>query len=99
MDEVFIVDDDRAIRLLVRKWLELEGYRVQEFGDGEELVAAIDTARPVAICLDVMMPKLDGLETLRILRERGNRVPVILLSAKDMVQTAVEAMRLGAYDY
>jgi DNA-binding NtrC family response regulator len=97
--EILIVDDDRAIRTLLRKWLELEGYAVHEFDDGQAMLDTLDTLQPHAICLDIMMPRMDGLETLRRLSEKHSRVPVIILSAKDMVDTAVNAMRLGAFDY
>ncbi len=97
--EVFVVDDDRPIRALVKKWLELEGYTVYDFDDGSGVMDALQHHTPSAICLDVMMPKMDGLETLRLLREAKYQVPVIMLSAKDLVETAVSAMRLGAFDY
>ncbi len=97
--EIFIVDDDRPIRALVKKWLELEGYTVYDFDDGSHVLQALEEHSPSAICLDVMMPNVDGLETLRRLREAKYQIPVIMLSAKDLVETAVSAMRLGAFDY
>ncbi|MCC6806488.1 MAG: sigma-54-dependent Fis family transcriptional regulator [Deltaproteobacteria bacterium] len=96
---VFVVDDDRPIRVLLTKWLELEGYTVMSYEDGSPVLDAIAEHSPSAICLDVMMPHMDGLETLRRMREAKIQIPVIMLSAKDLVETAVNAMRLGAFDY
>ena len=99
LQEVFVVDDDPSIRLLLTAWLESAGYRVRAFEGGRALLRALKTKTPFAICLDVMMPEYDGMETLEAIRKRGLEVPVLVLTARDTVETAVDCMRLGAIDY
>ena len=99
MQEVFVVDDDPSIRLLLTAWLESAGYRVRAFEGGRALLRALKTKTPFTICLDVMMPEFDGIETLEEIRKRGLEVPVLVLTARDTVETAVGCMRLGAIDY
>lgn len=96
---IMIVDDEPNIRLMSRTTLEGDGYEVIEAGDGE---TAVDLSRrsPVdLIFLDIRMPLLDGLETLRHLREIGDDTPVVIVTAYGSVPDAVEAMKLGAIDF
>jgi DNA-binding response OmpR family regulator len=96
---VLLVDDDAAIRRTVGQGLELEGFAVVAASGGKPaLVAAADTA-PAVILLDLAMPDLDGLAVIRALRERGDDVPVCVLSARDEVDDRVEALQAGADDY
>lgn len=96
---VLVVEDDRAVRDSLRRSLEFNGYRVTTAGDGAEALAGISTIAPDAVLMDVMMPRLDGLETTRALRAVGNRVPILLLTARDAVGERVEGLDAGADDY
>jgi DNA-binding NtrC family response regulator len=93
-----IVDDDPVTRRLLSSWLEEEGYKAQSFSDGRECLEALDR-NPGAVCLDIMMEPMDGIEVLREIRRRGSRVPVVMITARDTAEGAVEAMKAGAYDY
>jgi len=95
---VMIVDDDPVTRRLLSSWLEEEGYRALSLADGRDCLEAL-SRQPDVICLDIMMEPVDGLEVLREIRRRGHRVPVIMITAKDTAEGAVEAMKAGAYDY
>ena len=96
---VLVVDDDRAVRESLRRSLAFNGYEVHLAGDGAEALAGIGAIAPDVVVMDVMMPKLDGLETTRALRAAGNDVPVIVLTARDAVGERVEGLDAGADDY
>ncbi len=96
---VLIVDDEASIRESLRMILEFEGYRVEEAGDGLAALRIVRDRPPDAILLDIRMPEMDGLETLRTLRERGYDMPVLVISGHADVPTAVEATRRGAFDF
>jgi two-component system response regulator MprA len=98
---IFVVEDDQAVRDALRRALELEGYRVELAGDGEEALRRLDEreVEPDAIVLDVLMPKVDGLEVCRRLRRSGNRTPVLMLTARDQVADRVAGLDAGADDY
>jgi DNA-binding response OmpR family regulator len=96
---VLLVDDDAAIRRAVGAALELEGFRVVRASGGRAALAAIESVAPALILLDLSMPDLDGLEVLRRLRERGDDVPVCVLSARDDVDDRVRGLQAGADDY
>ncbi|HVS65139.1 MAG TPA: sigma-54 dependent transcriptional regulator [Thermoanaerobaculia bacterium] len=96
---VLIVDDERSIRETLRMILEYERYEVEEAASGHEALAKVSERIPAAALLDVKMPDMDGLEVLRSLRERGVEAPVIVISGHGDVATAVEATRLGAFDF
>jgi two-component system response regulator MprA len=96
---VLVVDDDRAVRESLRRALALEGYEVELAGDGLEALAKAASAAPDAIVLDVLMPELDGLAVCRLLRQRGDRVPVLMLTARDAVGDRVAGLDAGADDY
>lgn len=95
---VFVVDDDISIRRLLGHWLNKEGYGVLDFESGEKCLRMMDKG-PAAICLDIMMPGMDGIEVLKRIKKIDNDVPVIMVTSKDSVDTVVEAIRDGAYDY
>lgn len=97
--KVFVVDDDADTRNLLMAWLQSAGMSSEGFDSGSALLARLDTERPDAVCLDVRMPEMDGIEVLRRLRDRGNRAPVVMLTADEQLETAVECMKLGAFDY
>jgi len=96
---VLVVDDEADIRESLRMILEFEGYRVEEARNGLEVLQKVRERPPDALLLDIRMPEMDGLETLRALRERGYDMPVLVLSGHADVATAVEATRRGAFDF
>lgn len=96
---VLVVDDEEAVREAVARILEDEGYRVITAPSGEAGVEAALSESPDALFLDVWLPGIDGIETLRLLRERGVQAPVIMISGHGTIETAVRATKLGAYDF
>jgi two-component system response regulator MprA len=103
MDEmkILVVDDERAVRESLRRALSLEGYDVELAADGQEALDRLDrhSDEPDAVVLDVLMPRVNGLEVCRRLRATGNRIPVLMLTARDQVEDRVEGLDAGADDY
>ena len=99
LPRVLVVDDDRAVRESLRRSLEFNGYDVHLAGDGAEALAGIGSVAPDVVVMDVMMPRLDGLEATRALRAAGNDVPILVLTARDAVGDRVEGLDAGADDY
>jgi two-component system nitrogen regulation response regulator NtrX len=99
MSNILIIDDEKAIRKTLTEILSYEGYKIEEAGDGEEgLKKFREKSYDVVLC-DIKMPKLDGLEFLDKARETNPDVPVIMISGHGTIETAVEAVKKGAYDY
>ena len=96
---VLVADDDRAVREALERALQLEGFEVELAHDGDSTLAAVEKRTPDAVVLDVMMPGLDGLDVTRRLRRTGNRIPILLLTARDAVGDRVEGLDAGADDY
>ena len=100
---VLVVDDDRAVRESLRRSLEFNGYAVSLASDGAEALAGIASLAngrgPDVVVMDVMMPRLDGIETTKSLRQAGNDVPILVLTARDAVGDRVEGLDAGADDY
>ena len=98
---ILVVDDERAVRESLRRALQLEGYDVDLAADGAEALRrlAIPQHEPDAVVLDVLMPGVDGLEVCRRLRRRGRTVPVLMLTARDEVESRVAGLDAGADDY
>jgi two-component system response regulator MprA len=96
---ILVVDDDRAVREALERALGYEGYDVESAPDGGAALAAIERRAPDVVVLDVMMPGLDGLAVTRRLREKGNRVPILMLTARDGIDERVEGLDMGADDY
>ncbi|MGH3333005.1 MAG: response regulator transcription factor [Nocardioidaceae bacterium] len=96
---ILVVDDDRSVRDSLRRSLEFNGYAVTLAGDGAEALASIGGSAPDALVIDVMMPRLDGIETTRALRSAGNDLPILVLTARDSVGDRVEGLDAGADDY
>ena len=96
---VLVVDDDRSVRESLRRSLEFNGYDVSLAGDGAEALASIAGQAPDALVIDVMMPRLDGIETTRALRTAGNDLPILVLTARDSVGDRVDGLDAGADDY
>ena len=96
---ILVVDDDRAVRDALRRALTLAGYEVQLAEDGEQALELVVQAVPDAVVLDVGMPGIDGLEVCRALRRLGNRVPILMLTARDAVADRIDGLDVGADDY
>lgn len=95
---IWIVDDDPAIRELLSFIVQGAGYEVDAFASGAEVLASSGEA-PDAVLLDLMMPEIDGVEVLKEINRRHPKLPVIMVTADNDVQRAVEVTKLGAYDY
>jgi two-component system response regulator MprA len=97
---ILVVDDDRAVRDSLRRSLAFNGYQVDLATDGQQALDAIANGeRPDALVLDVMMPRLDGLEVCRRLRSAGDDLPVLVLTAREAVSDRVAGLDAGADDY
>ena len=93
------MDDDRAVREALRRALTLAGYEVQLAESGEEALDVIVRAPPDAVVLDIGLPGIDGLEVCRRLRGAGERVAVLMLTARDAVSDRIDGLDVGADDY
>jgi two-component system, OmpR family, response regulator MprA len=96
---ILVVDDDQAVRDSLKRSLEYNGYEVSGAEDGVQALARLAAVRPDAVIMDVMMPRLDGLETTRMLRAAGNDVPILVLTARDAVGDRVDGLDAGGDDY
>ncbi|HEV8087611.1 MAG TPA: response regulator, partial [Actinomycetota bacterium] len=96
---VLVVDDEPAIADLVSTTLRYEGFETTTAGDGRAALEAVEAFRPDLLVLDVMLPDLDGFEVQRKLIDRGLRVPVLFLTARDATEDKVRGLRVGADDY
>ncbi|MGD0751789.1 MAG: response regulator transcription factor [Anaerolineales bacterium] len=96
---ILLVDDEPSIVQLARMYLERENFRVEAAGDGEAALETIRRLNPDLIVLDVMLPRLDGLEVCRRLRAENNPVAVIMLTARDEDIDKILGLELGADDY
>ncbi len=96
---ILVVDDDRAVRDSLRRSLAFNGYQVELATDGQQALDTIEKERPDALVLDVMMPRLDGLEVCRRLRSAGDDLPVLVLTAREAVSDRVAGLDAGADDY
>ena len=96
---ILVVDDDRAVRESLRRSLQFNGYTVQLAGDGQQAMDVLALQRPDAMVLDVMMPRVDGLEVCRRLRGTGDDLPILVLTARDAISDRVAGLDAGADDY
>ena len=100
MPKLLVVDDEKNLRLVVQKELSRQGHSVETAEDGEEAWAKLESEDFDVLLCDINMPRLDGMDLLRRMRERSQNPPeVIMLTGQGTVETAIEAMKLGAYDY
>jgi DNA-binding NtrC family response regulator len=99
MPTVLIVDDEKNIRATLSRGLHLDGFRTQEAGNGVEALKALEEGGIDLAILDVQMPEMDGLQLLAAMRERRLGVPAIVLTAHGSIERAVQAVKLGAYDF
>ena len=98
MPSLLIVDDDQHLRRLVRTYADLEGFQCEEVSDGSLAVAALEEKTFDLIVLDVMMPGMDGFETLKKIRQTS-QIPVIMLTARDEEYDKLTGFHLGVDDY
>ena len=99
MPRVLVVDDEPDAVELLTEFLRAKGYEVITASDGEEALRKVKEDRPHLILLDVRMPKLNGMEVLRLVREIDREVGVIMVTAVNEEETGREALKLGAFDY
>ena len=96
---ILLADDDRPIREALTRALTLEGYEVVQASDGAQALSSIESTKPDAAILDVMMPNVDGLTVCRVLRAERNRIPVLMLTARTETADRVAGLDAGADDY
>jgi two-component system, OmpR family, response regulator MprA len=96
---LLVVDDDRALREVLRRALTLAGYEVRLADGGAAALSEIASSPPDAVVLDIGLPDIDGLDVTRLLRREGNRVPVLMLTARDAVSDRIDGLDAGADDY
>ncbi|HTU28335.1 MAG TPA: response regulator transcription factor [Solirubrobacteraceae bacterium] len=97
--QLLVVDDDRGLRDVLRRALGLSGYEVRVAETGSGALSEIAATPPDAVVLDIGLPDIDGLEVCRLLRREGNRVPVLMLTARDAVSDRIDGLDAGADDY
>lgn len=96
---ILIAEDEKDLREVTVKRLKAEGFGVDGCGDGKEVLEYLEAADYSLVILDIMMPRMDGLTALKKIRQMGNPVPVLLLTAKDAVADRVAGLDAGADDY
>ena len=99
MQKILVIDDERAIRNTLREILEYEKFSVDDASDGSEGVKLIEKNKYDLILSDIKMPKMDGMEVLDRIMSITPDTPVVLISGHGNIDTAVEALKKGAYDY
>ena len=99
MEKILVIDDERPIRSTLKEILEFENYKVDTAEDGQQGLEMILANKYDLILTDIKMPKMDGMEVLDALIEKGIDVPVVMISGHGNVETAVEAIKKGAYDF
>ncbi len=99
MSNILIIDDERAIRKTLGEILSYEGYKIDEAGDGEEGLKRFKEKTYDVVLCDIKMPKIDGMDFLEKSREANADVPIIMISGHGTIETAVEAVKKGAFDY
>lgn len=98
MKHIFVVDDEKNIRDLIKKYLQKEGFKVTLFEEGTNLIKEIDRLKPDLIVLDIMMPGIDGLELCKEIRKKSD-IPIIFVSAKDEEVDRIIGLEIGGDDY
>ncbi len=96
---VFVIDDDEIIRLSCDQILKKSGYNVETFSSGHEGIERLKQARPPLLVVDIKMPELDGFEVIKIVRKLDPDVVIVVITGYATIETAVDAMKMGAYDF
>jgi two-component system, sensor histidine kinase and response regulator len=96
---VFVIDDDEIIRLSCEQILKKSGYRVETFSSGHEGIERLKEVRPPLLVVDIKMPELDGFEVIKIVRKLDPEVVIVVITGYATIETAVDAMKMGAYDF
>ena len=99
MATILVVDDDRKLLDMLHRTLAYAGFGVMTAANGQEALTAIGTRRPDLLVLDWLMPRIDGLEVVTHLREEGDTIPILMLTARDAVEHRIEGLDSGADDY
>src|SRR3954468_19601262 len=99
MADILIIDDEKAIRKTLTEILSFEGYKIDEASDGEEGLKTFKEKNYDVVLCDIKMPRLDGIEFLQKAGENNPDIPVIMISGHGNIETAVEAVKKGAFDY
>jgi DNA-binding NtrC family response regulator len=99
LNKILIVDDDEKVRLIVMENLKDHGFLPIEASSGNKAIRVVETEKPSLILLDFQMPGMNGIETMKEIKKKDPDVPIIFLTAHGDISTAVEAMKLGAYDF
>ena len=99
MPKILIIDDERSIRNTLKEILTYEGFEVSEAQDGMEGLKAVEKGKFDVILCDIKMPKMDGIEVLEKIQELAPETPVVIVSGHGNIDTAVEAIKKGAFDY
>src|ERR1700749_1202607 len=99
MADILIIDDEKAIRKTLSEILSFEGYKIDEASDGEEGLKTFKEKTFDVVLCDIKMPKLDGIEFLQKAGESNSDIPIIMISGHGNIETAVEAVKKGAYDF
>ena len=97
--KILVAEDDAQVRRSVERALHFEGYEVVTAADGARALEAVDEEHPDAVVLDIMMPHIDGITVCRAMRARGNRTPVLMLTARHELTDRVAGLDAGADDY
>src|SRR5690606_20681201 len=98
-NSILTIDDDRSVHHMVKKSLESSGIEVHSAYTATEGFSLIDSHSPDAVLLDVMLPDMSGLEAFEVIQEKDARLPVIVVTGSGSSDTAIQAMKLGAFDY
>ncbi|HET7875330.1 MAG TPA: response regulator [Methylomirabilota bacterium] len=97
--KILVVDDEREVRLVIQEFLAAKGYEVRAAGNGLEALAALETYTPDVVLLDMAMPEMDGLETLKRISGLYPTLPVIMVTVNADIETTSKVLQLGAADY
>ncbi len=98
-EKIMVVEDEELIRTMIKINLEKEGYDVTSFQDAESMLAALETGPFDLVLLDIMLPGMSGEEALAAIRQRQLKTPVMMVTAKNSIETRVSTLGLGADDY
>jgi two-component system, sensor histidine kinase and response regulator len=96
---IFVIDDDEIIRLSCEQILQKSGYKVETFGNGYKGIERLKEVRPQLLVVDIKMPELDGFEVIKIVRKIDSDIVIVVITGYATIETAVDAMKMGAYDF